>query len=292
MENITPKKPDRYSYEEFIEYDIPDLEDLYRYGFIDIVSEVYLDYKKDNNSPLLADLDDKLSIVCIAYLSIINFIDENNISEEQLGYFLKPTNEEDLKKVKEVLKANCNLFENDLILQKKTRYNDQIDYIREVITISLLFERSEEVVRFMKTVNNPNIKEAIKVYFLENDLNLDNMGIKPITDIYEDAEYIAYRYFYQIYLEHSDGYSKIRKNISKYIHSIDENIVILRNLSKESAIVAVSNCLDDLNTRLYTENEFYKMRDSRRYNFKNIFDLSTAQYEKLKKEGFYNERNQ
>lgn len=291
MENITPKKPDIDSYEETIDYDIPDLEDLYRDGFIDIVSEVYLEYKKENNSSLLANLDDKLTVICIAYLSILNFIDENNISEEQLTYFLKPIDDEDLEKVKGILKANCTLFENDFGLQKKTRNNDRMDYAKEIIAISLLFEREEEVVNFMKTVNNPNIKEAIKVYFLENDLNLDNMGIKLITNIYEDVEYFVYRYLFKIYLEYSSGYSKARKKLSKYIPSIDENIVILRNLAKENAIVAVTNCLSDLNKRLYTEKEFYKMRDSRRNNFKIIFELSTTQYEKLKSEGFYNERN-
>ena len=291
MESNAQEKLDVNNFDETIDFDIPDLYDLYDKCFINIVSDVYLEYKQECDKTLLADYEDKLAIICVAYYSIIKLMDEDNISEEQLEYFICPSFD-DLDKVKGILKRNCVLVENELNLQKKSRENDQMDYAREVIAINLLFERDEEVLKFMKLINNHNVNAAVKSYFLAQNLRLENMGITPIENIYEDTKYFVYSYFYKLYLECSSGYSKARKMLSKYIPNIDENIVILRNLTRENAIEAVTNCLDELNGRLYTENEFYIMRDSRRYNFKIIFNFANEQYEKLKKEIFYNERSE
>ena len=290
MENKTPRKPDNYSYDEKVEIDVPDLKDLYDFGFMNMTKEVYLDYKKNNNCKFLSKLDDELASIYVAYLSVINFIDENNISDEQLLHFLNPTNTDDINTVKEIIKADCSICEGDFEISSKNHDDDMMDYAREVIAISLSFERHPNIINFMKIVNNSNIKNAIRVYFLDHDLKLENMGIVPLKSIYDDAEYYAYKYFYGIYLEYSSGYSKVRKSINKIIPILDENIVRLRNLSKIAAIDAVNNCLSDLNQRLYKEEEFYKMRDSRRQNFGVISELVTSQYEKLKSEGFYNEK--
>ena len=256
---------------------VPTLDKLYEHNYFNKVFNIYLNQKDRfaESYEFVSDMGDELMVTYMSYFILImgQILYKNSILEK-----IAKQNEasvEDQEKLNEYLIEMMEYwlvcFEDYCLGGKVSPQSAYKEYREE---IDKNFINNPYVKKFMKETYNPLFKNAVKVYYLNNQFDLSKFGLE------EDGEKLYDNTVYCIYcaLEYSfhDLFKKNKRKVIKEIKSYPMDFVL----------EITNKCLDHLQNTVSDINDFVNISSDHVRYVKLIVSFVNSELNRLEIEDF------
>lgn len=227
------------------------INELYKNGFVEMIKQYYERSKEDilKSFPFVKKYDEEKLYLYISYY-MLTFATEHQAYEILKDLTGKQNySEEDIKNISECMSDIlvsffvC-LYERDLGSDEKTKE----DYKTYLAATNKIFAKNDATDKFMKDNYNPIFENTVKSYLLNNNLDIDKIGMSTDGDDYfKNAIYCLYTYLSGAY---SVEYKENHKHLKKFFRMLDY----------DQAMILTKHYLKQANDALYSEEEYMKLR--------------------------------